>query len=231
MRRMDDTVSLFKYACTVFTGAGRVSYQIVDLEEMEIIKRPVGDRKMEEKPVVFEDGPFITYKDLTQHGRYQMWVGQEWEDTEDSLNMKAVRSSLMKRIRLLSTYDESDEVCLAQAQTSVMVPYDYVMAYLAQRTGYSVMPKDRQEAIQSETGEPMMEVEEGTKRGADSSVTSTDHKRKRHSTPQDSKSMLREILADIVSSDLTIIDKYKKCIHSIYRKANTLADEIGNTIV
>ncbi len=45
------------------------------------------------------------------------------------------------------------------------VPYGYVMAYLAQRTGYSVTPKDRQEDIQSETetahqktGEPLMEV-------------------------------------------------------------------------
>ncbi len=42
-----------------------------------------------------------------------MWVGQEWEDTEDSLNMKAVRSSLMKRISPLSTYDETDDRQLA----------------------------------------------------------------------------------------------------------------------
>ncbi len=237
LRKMDDMVTLFKYACSIHIGAGQLFFQIVDLQEMEIIKRPVGDRKSGEKPVVFEDGPFITYKDLTQHGRYQMWVGQEWEDAEDSLDMKVVRSNLMKRISLISTYDESDEVCIAQAQAVVKVPYDYVMTYLAQRTGYSVTPKDRQENIQSEneadhqkTSEHLMEVEKGIKRGADSSVVSSEHKRQRSSTHQASESTLREIIDDIVSSDLTLISEFKKSIGSIHRLANTLKDEIGKII-
>lgn len=139
---MSHMVAVSEYACTVYTGAGRLMYQFVDVEDMEIIKRAVGPREGE-KPVINSEG-YVTYMDLQEPDRYQMWVGQSWgDDVEEGKSIRDARVSIENRAAHYTTYEEG-ELVYAESKgkdTSVAtVPYNYVMAFLAQRVNYVVVP-------------------------------------------------------------------------------------------
>ena len=177
---MTDMAALFEYACTIHNGAGKLSYQFVDMNTMEIIKRPVGDRK-KAKPVVCVKGLYVTYEELSKAGRYQMWVGQEWADVEDSPTIKAARASIDKRSASINTYEDGDDVLLTSAgenPTVVKVPYANVTAYLAQRLGFRVAANDsgegkgRQLVTDDEEDD---EEGEGDDSGAESGSSFGDH--------------------------------------------------------
>lgn len=51
---------------------------------------------------------YVTYEDLSDLNRYQMWVGQEWADTPDSQSIKAARAIIKKRSDKLKTYEDCD---------------------------------------------------------------------------------------------------------------------------
>jgi hypothetical protein len=55
-------------------------------------------------------GLFVTYDTLSERKRYQMWIGQTWQNIEDSPSIKAARASIKKRSAGLDTYAKGDVV-------------------------------------------------------------------------------------------------------------------------
>ena len=137
-----DAVAMFKYAMSVHKGRGKLEYRFVDLHKMEIVIKKVGGAT-HEKPAIHGGGMFVTYGDLEEENRYQMWIGQEWEDNEDSQSILKARIDIKKRSAGYETYAETDDVTVASSgknQSLVVVPYKKVQAFLAQRVGYKVLP-------------------------------------------------------------------------------------------
>jgi hypothetical protein len=144
-----DMAAQLKYACTVQKGRGKLEYKFVDTETMEIISKLVGGEK-NPGPVAHGKGMFVTYEDLSELNRYQMWVGQEWADTPDSQSIKAARASINKRSDKLKTYEDCDTVAVQSSgkiPTIVEVPFDNVITFLAQRLSYSVVSKDDESGL------------------------------------------------------------------------------------
>ncbi len=135
----EEFVSLSKYACTLHTGAGKLSYRMVDLDSMTIISRSVGTRKSD-KPEIHSDGS-VSYLDINEQDSVEMWVNQSWADTEDSAAIRLAREHIKKRCIYLDKYKPSDDVQLVskgKTHVVVTVPYNRVMAYLAQRPMFCV---------------------------------------------------------------------------------------------
>jgi hypothetical protein len=111
---------------------------------MTIITGLVGSRTGE-KPVIFDDGDYVTYMDLDEPRRFQLWVGQAWGDEEDSESIKAARDSITRRSFNIKTYTPDDDVHVESSGKKphvISVLYVNVITFLAQRLGYSVVPNE-----------------------------------------------------------------------------------------